>query len=143
MACYREILETLPDRRREFNETCTWRPRIAKPKHDCKMYDNSVPVVEDGEGVKRGRRERLLLHGASVSLSGQSLDWLQRQVSGRATAAELRDRLDLICSQLHELSLCTCMRELGLFAIFVCGVQSLFPLVKLHVLEGCMSSAIV
>jgi hypothetical protein len=42
--------------------------------------------------------------------------------SGRATAAELRDRLDRIRSQLHELSLCTCMRELGLFAIFVCGV---------------------
>jgi hypothetical protein len=46
------------------------------------MDDNSVPVVEDGEGVKRGRRGRLLLHGASVSLSGQSLDWLQRQGHG-------------------------------------------------------------
>jgi hypothetical protein len=45
------------------------------------MDDSSVPVVEDGEGMKRGRRDRLLLHRASVS--GESLDWLQRQGHGR------------------------------------------------------------
>ena len=33
--------------------------------------------------------------------------------SGRATADELRDRLDLICFQLHQLSPCTCIEELG------------------------------
>jgi hypothetical protein len=78
MACDRETLGTLPDERREFNETCTWRPRAAKPKHECHMDDNSVPIVEDGEGVKRGRQDRL--HGASVSR--ESLDWLQRQGHG-------------------------------------------------------------
>lgn len=83
------------------------RPKPKTQMHECHMDDNCVPVVEDGEGVKRGRRDRLLLHRASVS--GESLDWLH----GRATADQLRDRLDLICFQLHELSPCTCIRELG------------------------------
>ena len=56
-------------------------PKPRRQMHGGHMDDSSVPVVEDGEGMKRGRRDRLLLHRASVS--GESLDWLQRQGHGR------------------------------------------------------------
>ena len=71
------------------------------------MDDNSVPVVEDGEGVKRGRQTGSF----SIGQACRGKAWIG--FSGRVTADELRDRLDLICFQLHQSSPCTCIKELG------------------------------
>lgn len=56
-------------------------PKPRTQMHGYHMDDNSVPLVEDGEGAKRGRRDRLLLHRASVS--GGKLGLASRQGHGR------------------------------------------------------------
>ena len=78
---YREPYQTGGESSMKLSHGDQWLPKPKSQMHECHMDDNSVPVVEDGEGVKRGRQDRLLLHRASVS--GESLDWLQRQGHGR------------------------------------------------------------
>lgn len=78
---YREPYQTGEESSMKIAHGEQGRPKPKTQMHECHMDDNCVPVVEDGEGVKRGRRDRLLLHRASVS--GGKLGLASRQGHGR------------------------------------------------------------